>query len=339
MCGPGKACQQQTRCPACISGYDRQGYACDNPATLRSPQTGTGRLTRSRNILIVSGFSWTGRILNGPALSCSRHLKQPASHMSYKISVLISTYDDAELVDRKLDEICRQSIFGQAEFIFIETASPGREREVLAPFCEIHNNCRLLALDDRKTLYEAWNLGWDMASAKIICYSNMDDCMHPKLLEEVVTAMDNNPWDACSVLIAKQPLANIDRDDMWSINYLKQCKLSHRPGPFTAWRASIRETIGQFDGAYYGAGDKDFWARIQASGTRYGLVRKVLYLYSKSPRQLSKSAAGRERRSNDKVLADGKPYPLKWPYRKFPYYSLLQLWLRLFPQAFCLDID
>lgn len=259
--------------------------------------------------------------------------------MSYKITVLISTYDDAELVDRKLDEIRRQSIFGQAEFIFIETASPGRERQRLAPFCEAHANCRLLALDERKTLYEAWNLGWDIATSPLICYSNMDDCMHPKLLEEVVDAMASKPWDACSVLIAKHPLANIDRSDMWSIEYLRQRNLSHRPGPFTAWRASLRDTVGQFDGNFFGAGDKDFWARIQASGVRYGLVRKVLYLYGKSPRQLSKSEAGRERRHDDKILAAGKPYPLKWPYRKFPYYTLLQLWLRLFPRTFCLDIE
>jgi hypothetical protein len=151
--------------------------------------------------------------------------------------------------------------------------------------------------------------------------------------------MANNHWDACSVLIARQPLKNIYRDDMWSIEYIKQRKLSHRPGPFTAWRSLIRETIGQFDGDYYGAGDKDFWARIQASGIRYGLVRKVLYLYSKSPGQISKSTTGRERRRNDKILAAGKPYPLKWPYRKFPYYSLLQLQLRLFPRTLCMDIS
>jgi len=259
--------------------------------------------------------------------------------MSYRISVLISTYDDAELVNKKLGEIQKQSIFEEAEFIFIETASPGRERQILAPFCDSHSNCQLLALDERKTLYEAWNLGWDIATAPIICYSNMDDCMHPDLLEEVAGTMARESWNACSVLIAKQPLASVYRDDMWSIAYLKQRKLSHRPGPFTAWRASLRDTIGQFDGAYYGAGDKDFWARIQAAGIQYGLVRKVLYLYSKSPRQLSKSAAGSERRKRDKVLAAGKPYPLKWPYRKFPYYYLLQIQLRILPKTLCLDID
>jgi len=267
------------------------------------------------------------------------HVQQAASQMSYKISVLISTYDDAEFVDRKLQEIRRQSIFDQAEFIFIETASPGGERRLLAPFCERHSNCKLLTLDERKTLYEAWNLGWDIATAPLICYSNMDDCMHPNLLEEVTRAMAGKPWDACSVLIARQPLASIDRDDMWSIGYLKRRKLSHRPGPFTAWRSTIRETIGQFDGAYYGAGDKDFWARIQAAGIRYGLVRKVLYLYSKSPQQLSKSNRGSEHRKKDKMLMAGKPYKFKWPYRKFPYYYLLQIRLRILPKTLCLDID
>lgn len=258
--------------------------------------------------------------------------------MSYRISVLISTYNDAELVTKKLDEILRQSIFGQAEFIFIETASPGKERLLLAPFCDQHSNCRLLALDERKTLFEAWNLGWEVASADIVCYTNMDDCMHPKLLEEVVAAMDGNNWDACSVLIAKQPLANIYRENMWSLRYLKQRKLSHRPGPFTAWRKAIEGDIGKFDPGFYAAGDKDFWARIQASGVRYGLLRKVLYLYSKSPQQLSKSSAGSEHRNKDKTLMAAKPYVLKWPFRRFPYYYLLQLQLRILPRTLCLEI-
>jgi glycosyltransferase involved in cell wall biosynthesis len=259
--------------------------------------------------------------------------------MSYRISVLISTYDDAEFVSKKLNEIRKQSIFKQAEFIFIETASPGNERQLLKPFCQEHDNCKVVALNERKTLYEAWNIGWDISTAQVICYSNMDDCMHPRLLEEVVTAMDEKHWDACSVLIAQQPLNKIYKKDMWSVKYLSALKLSHRPGPFTAWRSSLKYNIGQFDGDFYGAGDKDFWARIQAAGNKYGLIHKVLYLYSKSQQQLSKSSAGSENRKKDKNLASGKPYILKWPYRRFPYYYWLQLQLRLLPRTLCLDMS
>jgi hypothetical protein len=100
----------------------------------------------------------------------------------------------------------RKTFFDEAEFLLIETASPEREREQFASFCSEHANCRLLVTDDRRTLYQAWNLGWNAASAPLLCYSNMDDCMHPRLLGEVVPAMERNSWDACSVLTAKQKM-------------------------------------------------------------------------------------------------------------------------------------
>jgi hypothetical protein len=259
--------------------------------------------------------------------------------MSYRISVLISTYDDAALVNKKLDEILKQTIFEQAEFIFIETASPGHERQLLRPFCDRHSNCKLIALDERKTLFEAWNIGWDNATAAVVCNSNMDDCMHPMLLEQVVNTMDKKNWDVCSVLIAKQPISSIGKDDMWTIRRLAKLELSHRPGPFTAWRKAIAADIGKFDPEFYAAGDKDFWARIVASKLRYGLVKKVLYIYSKSEQQLSKSDAGKQRREHDKLLAAGKAYPYKWPYRRFPHYFLLSLGLHLFPRRFCLPAN
>ena len=113
---------------------------------------------------------------------------------SPRISVLISCYNNACFVAKKLAEIRAQTWFDRAEFLFIETASPGRERELFEPFCREHSNCRLLALDERKSLYEAWNIGWREARASIVCYSNMDDTMHPRLLELVVTAMEREQW-------------------------------------------------------------------------------------------------------------------------------------------------
>ena len=53
--------------------------------------------------------------------------------MSPAITVLISAYNDRALVPKKLAEIQAQTLFVQAEFIFIETGSPGRERELFEP--------------------------------------------------------------------------------------------------------------------------------------------------------------------------------------------------------------
>ncbi len=254
--------------------------------------------------------------------------------MSYKISVIISTYNDSEFVGKKLAEIRQQTIFEETEFIFVEPASPQRERELLAPFCAQHPNCRLLALEERVSLFKAWNLGWEASSAPLVCYSNMDDSMHPRLLEYVVRTIDAHDWDVCTVLTARQPLSRIPARELWSLASLRTMKLFHRPGAFTAWRRSLKDSIGVFDEAYYAAGDREFWGRIIDRGIKYGLVRKILYIYSKSEQQLSKSPAGEARRLQDKERLLQTGYRRYWPYRIFPHYVIMRLVFRLYPRRY-----
>lgn len=255
--------------------------------------------------------------------------------MDYSISVIISTYGHRRFVERKLAEIRDQTLFRQCEFIFVETGSPEREREALAPFCRQHANCKLLVTDDRKSLYEAWNLGWDAAGAPLLCYSNMDDVMHPRLLEQVVRRMQQHAWDACSVLIAMQGEA-APRND-WSPARLRRLPLCLLPGPFTAWRNELKDSVGQFDGGFFVRGDKDFWSRILAHRLRIGLVKKILYLYTESAEQLSKSPAEKQRRKLDKDRLAAKPYPIRWPGKIRVQASIVHWMLRLWPGAFTLS--
>jgi hypothetical protein len=210
-------------------------------------------------------------------------------------------------VDKKLAEIAAQTWFNHAEFLFIETASPERERERFAPFCREHLNCRLMATDTRASLYAAWNMGWREARAPIVCYSNMDDAMHPRLLEEVVTAMEHGRWDAATVLIAKQPM-----DDRWNDwSRANALSLSTRPGPFGAWRRALSGRAGWFDERFVAAGDKEFWSRLAAANLNIGLIPKVLYLYTKNPESLSLAARESEQWQGEKALL-AKTNP-QWP--------------------------
>lgn len=224
-----------------------------------------------------------------------------------RISVLISSYNNARFVSKKLAEVKAQTLFAESEFLFIETASPQRERDLFAPFCREHPNCRIIATEERRTLYEAWNLGWRESRAPIVCYSNMDDAMHPRLLEEVVQAMAREHWDACAVLIAKQPM-----DEQWN-NWSRanRLPLSTRPGPFAAWRRALADQLGGFDERFLAAGDKEFWSRLASANLRVGLVPKVLYLYTRNPDSLSRSARAGERWQREKeLLLEAGP---QWP--------------------------
>jgi len=215
-----------------------------------------------------------------------------------RISVLISSYSNARFVAKKLAEVRAQTWFRECEFLFIETGSPERERELMAPFCQDHAHCRLLTSDDRRSLYQAWNMGWREARAPIVCYSNMDDTMHPRLLEEVGQAMSARRWDACTVLIAKQSM-----DEHWN-DWSRACRLSlsTRPGPFAAWRRELKDSVGLFDERFVAAGDKEFWSRLVSAKLRVGLIPKVLYLYTRNPESLSLTARQSQRWQQEKAL-------------------------------------
>lgn len=224
-----------------------------------------------------------------------------------RISVLISSYNNARFVAKKLAEIKAQTWFHRAEFLFIETASPEKERHLFEPFCREHPNCRTIATDERKTLYQAWNMGWREARAPLICYSNMDDAMHPRLLEEVATAMEREHWDVATVLIAKQAM-----DEHWN-DWARAAALplSTRAGAFAAWRRDLSERVGWFDERFAVAGDKEFWHRLAQANLRIGLVPRILYLYTRNPESLSVAARQSERWQHEKdLLAETNPH---WP--------------------------
>jgi GT2 family glycosyltransferase len=249
----------------------------------------------------------------------------------HEISVLISTYNDRDLVDKKLREIEAQTAFSRSEFIFVEPASPGNERELLEPFCEQYENCRLITLEGRIGLYHAWNLGWAAASAPIVCISNMDDAMHPQLLEQVIEGMARNAWDVATVLIVKQAVDG--NRDSWEHQRLRRLELSTRPGPFFAWRTDLKDSIGMFDESLVLVGDKDFWSRVAAQGLNVGVLSKILYLYTKHPAQLSKRGEFRQLKKSDRTSCEAKSYPHLWPanytrkvrwvrwFRKLPFFS------------------
>ena len=224
-----------------------------------------------------------------------------------RISVIISSYNNARFVAKKLAEIKAQTTFSECEFLFVETASPEKERELFAPFCRENSNCRVIATDERRSLYQAWNMGWRVARAPIVCYSNMDDAMHPRLLEQVWQSMERERWDACTVLIAKQSM-----DEQWNNwSRVNRLSLSTRPGPFTAWRRELSERIGWFDERFAVAGDKEFWGRLVEGRVRIGLIPQVLYLYTRNPESLSLAARKSEQWQREKaLLAEINP---EWP--------------------------
>jgi hypothetical protein len=110
--------------------------------------------------------------------------------------------------------------------------------------------------------------------------------------------------------------------ERWSCPRLRRLELRLWLGPFTARRHAVQDKIGTFDRNLIAAGDLEFWSRIVANRQSVGLINKLLYLYTKSSDQISKSPAHKTRKERDRELMTSKPYPRCWPrgirWRGFP---------------------
>lgn len=238
----------------------------------------------------------------------------PDTAMSPKLSIIICAYNDSAFLAKKLAEIQRVKDFADFEFIFVETASPTRERELLEPFCREHPNCKLVATDERHTLYGAWNLGWEAATAPFVCYSNMDDAMHPELPRRVSAFMERRKVDAATVIIALQEEGD-PMLDSFGYRHFRKLRLCRRPGPFTVWRRELDQRVGKFDPSLRIVGDKDFWSRIEARKCSTAVLPEWLYIHTLSPTQLSSSERSKAIMAEERTRLAQRDYPQSWPKR------------------------
>ena len=76
---------------------------------------------------------------------------------------------------------------------------------MVRPHVEKYWNIKLVTTADRRSLHLAWNMGWVVAEADIVCYSNMDEALHRCCLGYVADYMENRKSvDLCTVMITCQ---------------------------------------------------------------------------------------------------------------------------------------
>lgn len=224
---------------------------------------------------------------------------------------MISTYNDAQYVEKKIKELVQQSIFSAVEFLFIETASPQGERTLIEPYTKKYSNIKLITKEERYSLYEAWNIGWESSSADLICYTNMDDALHPNCLELARDKMNACPEiDVCTVMIARQTKDSPGHHDSFEKKRLKKLKIERTPGPFSMWRKPLSEKMGMFSKEFRINGDNEFYSRAASHNVQVGIVPKVLYLFTMGNQNSLSSMKGEMAEEHD--YAAEKKIKLTW---------------------------
>lgn len=244
-------------------------------------------------------------------------------------SIVIPTYNRAELLKRCLDSVIAQTV-QDWEAIIVDNYSEDNTEEVVNSFHD--SRIRYLRNHNYGVIAVSRNKALDLAKGQYICFLDSDDAWYPKKLETILPYM--RKYD----LVYHGYRKNIQRTSIFQhINWfpydVKEPTVEYviqRGDPFSPSCTCVSaRAIGEirFDESkeLFAVEDYDFFLQLLKKGITVKFIKKVLTLYDMSGCSQVKEATDRDRRLFEKwknsVSEEGaKEFSLNLIYRDACYF-------------------
>lgn len=212
------------------------------------------------------------------------------------VSAIASLYRGGEYIEQFMQNITSQSIFAQSELIIIDADSPENEYDVIARYMARFPNIVYHRAATRIGIYEAWNLGVQMAKGRYITNANMDDLRRHDSFERQVEVLEK--FEFVDVVYQDfyygfEGKASFDRTAAIGVHSAApvvtpyNLMLSNSPHNAPMWRRKLHDDVGMFDTSYRSAGDFDFWLRCVQADKTFFKINDPHVVYFVNPEGLS----------------------------------------------------
>jgi glycosyltransferase involved in cell wall biosynthesis len=212
------------------------------------------------------------------------------------VSAIASLYKGGDFIERFLENITSQSIFESCELIIIDADSPEDEFSTISRYMERFPNIVYHRTPTRIGIYEAWNLGVEMARGRYITNTNLDDLRRSDSFERQIEILEKFPFvdvvyqDFYYSFDGTASFANTAAVGVQSkVPIVTPYNLMRLNSPHNApmWRRAIHDDVGLFDASYRSAGDYDFWLRCIQAGKVFYKINDPHVVYFVNPEGLS----------------------------------------------------
>jgi len=211
------------------------------------------------------------------------------------VSVVIPTYDSADLVVQAIDSVLAQTV-PPAEIIVVDDGSRDDTCERLASY----GNRILLVVQENQGVAAARNHGVKLATGKFIAFLDADDIWHPRKLELQLQQLTERPqigllgtrtfdWPAATVPAVLTGIRASVVEVPWQQLVVK----NYFTTSSVIVRRSILGQVGEFDTTLQGPEDYDLWLRI-AESSQAANLDLALTGYRSVAGSLSKQASAME---------------------------------------------
>jgi glycosyltransferase involved in cell wall biosynthesis len=209
----------------------------------------------------------------------------------YKCSSFCSLYKGEKFIQGYIEDMLKQSIFNDIEFIFLDCDSPENEKDIILPLTKQYANIKYYKLDKDPGLYAGWNTAIKLCSAPIIGNWNIDDRKNKEGLEILLEQFNKNPnLDLVYGFTYVSHIANEKyKDNSFTEIYpylphsFTNLLRNNSPHCMPLWKHSLHDRFGYFDENYKTASDGDFWLRCAVGGATIQMVNHPVGLYYQNP--------------------------------------------------------
>ena len=214
----------------------------------------------------------------------------------YVVSAIASVYKGRRFLEGFLENITSQTIFNRSELIIIDADSPENEEEIVTSYQKIYQNIIYKRINYRVGVYDAWNVGVQMARGKYLTNTNVDDLRGRDSFEIQAAALDHNSWaDVVYQDFLYSFDASLSFDEVARFKFKSELPIVtannllvfNLPHNAPMWRRSLHEELGLFDTSFKSAGDWEFWHRCLWKGKKFFKVNTPHVVYYQNPEGLS----------------------------------------------------
>ena len=249
--------------------------------------------------------AWNAQASDTETLSSVRAALKPETPYTItgdglRVSAITSLFRGGDFIEQFMANITSQTCFDRhAELIIIDADSPEGEAEVIERYTRDNPNIRYRRTDTCIGIYEAWNIGVQMADAPYLTNANLDDLRRADSFEIQAGALDALPfvdvvyqdffysfdpslsWEETAAFGYKSDLPVVTPYNMLRFN---------SPHNAPMWRASLHDEMGLFDASFKSAGDYEFWMRCLTKDKTFFKVNEPHVVYYQNPKGLSTRA-------------------------------------------------
>ncbi len=213
----------------------------------------------------------------------------------YEVSAIASIYKARRFIERLLENITSQTIFDRSELIIIDADSPENEADVIQPYLEKFDNIVYRRINFRIGIYDAWNLGVELARGKYLTNTNADDLRRVDSFEIQAKALEESGCDIAYQNFFYTLDPDLDFDQVARIGFVSDVpgvnagNLIDFNSPHNApmWRRDVHSDVGLFDTGFKSAGDWEFWLRCLTRNKSFHRIKTPHVVYYHNPDGIS----------------------------------------------------